>query len=453
MNTRKILNLHLGLNVLMLCLVLVSTSCSKENLNNTNDIDSKFQLNPEVTSNVIYGTDGRLDIYEVEDLNLKKLADSTVALVKKSDLTTQSGITTIRSRNYGTQMGLCSSEKYYEQDVAAFCSGFLVAPDIIVTAGHCIKSQSDCVDTQFVFGFNVKTAGSFPQQVPESEVYSCREIIKSTVESNGTDFAVIKLDRAVANHRSLAIRQNGSVQIKDPLIVVGHPAGLRTKITLGGKVRTSAVEDNYFVANVDTYGGNSGSVVFNASTGLVEGILVRGEQDFTLKNGCYISKVCTEDSCRGEDITRISVVKSYIPVSEQPTPDPANPETPESPENPVVKPEVLTSNEVLNIPDRSTVGIKSVLTASSAPKGRKVSLLLNITHPFIGDLVVKLTTPDGKTITIHSRAGGSTDNIAKTYDLTTALRDVQTAGKYQLTVQDLVARDKGQLKSWSLRFE
>ena len=445
MNTRKNLSHGLMIRIFILCFLLITASCSKENLSDNNMMQENFEVDTEVSSHVVYGSDGRLDLYEVEDANLKRLADSTVALIKKADLTTQSGITTIRSKNYGTQMGLCSSEKYYEQDIAAFCSGFLVAPDIIVTAGHCIKSQSDCVGTQFVFGFNVKTAGLFPQQVSEAEVYNCREIIKTTIESNGTDFAVIKLDRAVTNHRSLAVRQTGSVQVGDPLVVVGHPAGLRTKITLGGKVRTSATETSYFVANVDTYGGNSGSVVFNANTGLVEGILVRGEQDFTPKNGCYISKVCAEDTCRGEDITQISAVKSFIPTNEEPVPN--------IPDTPVTKPEVFTSNEVLNIPDRSTVGIKSVLNVTSAPNGRKISLSLNITHTFIGDLVVKLTTPDGKVVTLHSKTGGSDDNIVKSYDLTEALKAVQTSGQYKLTVQDLVARDIGQLKSWALRFE
>ncbi len=451
MNTRKNLS-HSTVTIVtrtfILCFLLITTSCSKENLSHNDKIQRNFEVDTEVSSHVVYGSDGRLDLYEVENANLKRLADSTVALIKKVDLTTQSGITTIRSKNYGTQMGLCSSEKYYEQDVAAFCSGFLVAPDIIITAGHCIKSQSDCVGTQFVFGFNVKTAGLFPQQVSESEVYNCREIIKTTVESNGTDFAVIKLDRVVTNHRSLAVRQTGSAQVGDPLVVVGHPAGLRTKVTLGGKVRTSAQDAPFFVANVDTYGGNSGSVVFNASTGLVEGILVRGEQDFTPINGCYISKVCAEDSCRGEDITRISAVKSFIPASGEDS-APENP----VPELPISKPEVFTSDEVLNIPDRSTVGIKSLLKVTSAPKGRKVSLALNIAHTFIGDLVVKLTTSDGKVVTIHSKTGGSDDNIIKSYDLTATLKSTQIAGDYKLTVQDLVARDIGQLKSWSLRFE
>ena len=167
-------------------------------------------------------------------------------------------------------------------------------------------------------------------------------------------------------------------------------------------------------------------------------------RSFTPKNGCYISKVCAEDTCRGEDITRISAVKSFIPISDEP---------PVIPEVPASKPEIFTSNEVLNIPDRSTIGIKSVLNVTSLSNGRKVSLSLNITHTYIGDLVVKLATPDGKVITLHSKSGGSADNIVKSYDLTTVLKTAQIQGLYKLSIQDLVARDIGSLKSWSLRFE
>ena len=59
------------------------------------------------------------------------------------------------------------------------------------------------------------------------------------------------------------------------------------------------------MANLDTYGGNSGSAVFNAKTGLVEGILVRGEQDYVQKGDCRVSNVCPADGCRGEDVTKI----------------------------------------------------------------------------------------------------------------------------------------------------
>ena len=56
--------------------------------------------------------------------------------------------------------------------------------------------------------------------------------------------------------------------------------------------------------HLDTYGGNSGSPVFNAATHEVEGILVRGETDFTSNGTCNVSLVCPTSGCRGEDVTR-----------------------------------------------------------------------------------------------------------------------------------------------------
>lgn len=56
--------------------------------------------------------------------------------------------------------------------------------------------------------------------------------------------------------------------------------------------------------NLDIYGGNSGSPIFNSETHEVEGILVRGETDFEASGNCNVSLICPTTSCRGEDITR-----------------------------------------------------------------------------------------------------------------------------------------------------
>lgn len=79
----------------------------------------------------------------------------------------------------------------------------------------------------------------------------------------------------------------------------------------GAQVRNNT-NDSYFVANLDIYGGNSGSSVLNAATGRVEGILVRGEADFVHNGGCYVSAVCPTTGCRGEDVTRTSVWRGKL---------------------------------------------------------------------------------------------------------------------------------------------
>ncbi len=408
---------------------------------------------PNLSAHVIYGQDGRADLYEVQSPQIKQLAQSTVALIKTTQLSTNGEWTLIKGTSYGNSQQLCSSERFREQSASAFCSGSLVSPDTIITAGHCITNQSDCVSTQMVFGYALQQQGVLPQQIPSSEVYRCREIIKQVLENNGADYAIIKLDRPVVGHEPLNYRLSGEPQIGDQLVVIGHPSGLPTKITTGGQVRSIA-SPSFFTANVDTYGGNSGSAVFNAQTGLIEGILVRGEVDFTYSNGCYVSKVCQDQSCRGEDITRISVVRPHLPASETQVPTPTLPTPPGSTSGtPILKTETFQSQLIVKIPDNKQTGSQSTLLVNTLPKNRQILVTLNIQHTYIGDLIVKIQSPSGKTILLHNRSDGSKDNIQKTYNLTQELSGENQSGQYKLNLQDLAAVDIGQLNSWTIQFK
>jgi subtilisin-like proprotein convertase family protein len=83
----------------------------------------------------------------------------------------------------------------------------------------------------------------------------------------------------------------------------------------------------------------------------------------------------------------------------------------------------------------------------------KVSV--DIAHPYIGDLRVMLTAPDNQRITLHSRKGGSADNINTTYDPAQVpdlahLIGIGSQGEWSLIVVDEAARDVGTLRSWKL---
>jgi hypothetical protein len=127
------------------------------------------------------------------------------------------------------------------------------------------------------------------------------------------DFALIRLTRKVTDRRILAFRTAGKIEDASEIVVIGHPTGLPTKVADGAFVRGN---DNpfYFVTNLDTFGGNSGSAVFNAKTGVVEGILVRGETDYVIDPGksCRVPNRCSMDSCRGEDVTRMTNLSEEI---------------------------------------------------------------------------------------------------------------------------------------------
>jgi len=270
------------------------------------------QFHPDV----IYGSDTRVDLYQVKDPALLALADSTIALFQASDVTIKDGAAALATQPYGETYALCKEEPFYSQGSGAFCSGSLVAPDVIMTAGHCVPSAAECAGIKFVFGFDVKQEGVLPASVPETQVYGCKELIGREQNETGADWALVRLDRKVADHAPVKLNLSGTIAKGAPVMVIGHPAGLPTKIAGGAHVR-DASPNGYFVANLDTYGGNSGSAVFNESTGLVEGVLVRGEQDFVRKNGCFVSNVCPVDGCRGEDVTKIANVAPKIPVAEE----------------------------------------------------------------------------------------------------------------------------------------
>jgi V8-like Glu-specific endopeptidase len=259
---------------------------------------------------VIYGNDDRQDYYEVTDAKIRGAADSTVALMKAANLTAQGATTKITSEGYGSSYGLCSTEPYFDQETAAFCSGFLVADDLVVTAGHCISDQASCNDTRFVFGFKITQKGGQPHTVPTDDVFSCKTVVHSVSVAQGEDFAVVKLDRPVTKYQPLAYRSSGKIAVGEGLRVVGYPAGLPVKIAGGAAVRS--LQPQFLVANLDTYGGNSGSAVFNTSTGDVEGVLVRGETDFVYANGCRSSNRCPDSGCRGEDVTLFERVLPYL---------------------------------------------------------------------------------------------------------------------------------------------
>ncbi|HMK37111.1 MAG TPA: serine protease [Desulfomonilaceae bacterium] len=262
---------------------------------------------------VIYGADDRKDLYELpQDDRMKSSADSVVALFQAGNVKDEGdGTSSLFTSNFGVSRNLCPQERFRDQPVGAFCTGFLVAPDIIATAGHCVNA-ANVQDVRFVFGFEMLGPTSPRLNVGNNEIYRGAELIGREQVGTGPDWALVRLDRQVTNHPVLAIRKTGKIGKDQQLYVIGHPSGLPKKVAAGAAVRNNDAA-GFFVANTDTYGGNSGSPVFNSGDHVVEGILVRGETDFVQQGNCYVSLVCPAAGCRGEDCTRTTVFSSLIP--------------------------------------------------------------------------------------------------------------------------------------------
>jgi V8-like Glu-specific endopeptidase len=254
---------------------------------------------------VVYGNDDRVDVYAEARADLREVADSTVAMIPNSAIKKgANGMLDLSTAIYGQESSLCQDEPFYNQPTAAMCSGALIGDDTLITAGHCI-SAAECSSNSFVFGFRMQDEKTAVTSIPSDEVYKCKQVIARELTSS-QDYAIVKLDRPVKSHRVLPMSQTPAA-VGDAVYVVGHPMGLPTKIAGGANVR--AQNTGYFVANLDTYGGNSGSGVFNEKNEVV-GILVRGDRDmvYDYGNRCYRSNVNSNTGGRGEDVTNISYV-------------------------------------------------------------------------------------------------------------------------------------------------
>ena len=288
------------------CLVFSTLIWSCSSSDNFSSKDSKLNSNLE-TAAVIYNEDGRKDYFEVSDGSLIELARSTAVFIENEHLQADHQADCYHLKHEPAKLPMCPGEKYISQPQWGFCSGSLVAPDVILTAGHCVANVNECAMTKIVFDYQVHDKDEQFKKFKSEQVFSCKEIIYRTEQAQGADFALIRLDRPALNRTALKFADSAIV-FKDQLLIIGYPLGLPLKFAFDGKVR-SALNDKFFVGEVDTFTGNSGSPVFNQQTLELVGVLSRGEKDFVHKNSCLVTKVCKGESCRGEDITRISEVQ------------------------------------------------------------------------------------------------------------------------------------------------
>ena len=262
---------------------------------------------------VIYGDDDRLDVYQVSDADVLEAAAAVCVLVRPGLWQRNAnGTYTLDSTTLGTQLDLCTSEPFRDQPAPGDCSGFLVAPDVIATAGHCTDSRT-CDNTAFVFGFRMLSASNARLTAPAADVYFCDEIIGHEL-ANGVDYSLVRLDRPVTGRQPVGVRSAGVVPNGASLVLIGHPSGLPLKIAGGANVRSNSAS-SHFTANLDAFGGSSGSPVFNASTLNVEGILVRGETDYVAQGNCMVSFQCSDSGCSGEACTKAPLFADQIPES------------------------------------------------------------------------------------------------------------------------------------------
>lgn len=279
-------------------------------------ITSANVLAAQKSHRIIYGIDNRIETYEASARD-QKLASATAGILLSKKLVQLGENSLLPPQSIEKEMGVCGDEKFADQPSSTICSGFLVGPDLLVTAGHCVGNQQRCDEVKFVFDYKIeKETGRANMIIPNSNVFSCKRVIDSKLIGgiNSMDYSLIELDRNVVGVEPLKYRTQGTIETGQSVMVIGHPSGLPQKVAAGAKVFLNARNASYFTTNLDTYGGNSGSAVFDAENGIVEGILVRGARDYIPGplGSCIVSNRASDNIHGkiklGESVTRISEI-------------------------------------------------------------------------------------------------------------------------------------------------
>lgn len=96
-----------------------------------------------------------------------------------------------------------------------------------------------------------------------------------------------------------------------------------------------------------------------------------------------------------------------------------------------------TTISTLNIPDNIRIS--------------EIEVYVDLTHTYIGDLIVTLISPSGKQHILHNRSGGGTDNIIQWYKGIVTFLGEYTQGNWQLKVEDRAGGDIGSLNLWKIK--
>lgn len=305
---------------------------------------------------VVYGQDDRVDVAKLKSEFYSKRAAATAANVYMGNFQKneqdQFSIPNFLTLSSPEGSNVCSDERFADQPTISGCTGFLIKDDILVTAGHCVTKMGttvkdnkteECAQNLWMFDYKTDENGSISfENMNTNNLYLCEKVLFAKYEGmievngkrvSGDDFAIVKLSRKVTGREPLEIRTEGKIQLNDDIFVIGTPTGLPLKVSGNAIVSTNHFS-RHFSTNLDTFGGNSGSPVFNAVTGVVEGILVRGKTDYIMEEkgdgtSCKRSNICDSDgknclddkdsdrnirlfSKPSEDVTRITQILEHL---------------------------------------------------------------------------------------------------------------------------------------------
>ena len=302
---------------IVLLFTLLSCTGGQESATESDALDSRSWGKAD-----IYGEDDREDPYRLDENDslaaFSTLAQSVAIVIKKpsSNIVTDASSPNL-ARLKTRSPSLCAGERFTDELAANGGGGtaFLVGPNLMATAGHVFETSERQypMSKAVVFGFGASDEVS---RIQASDVYRVNRLLAwafNYTEDTKVDYALFELSSMVEDRKILPVRESGEIEDKKELVILGHPANLPLKIASGHVLDTSPAD--FFLSNLDTSPGFSGSPVINQATRTVEGIHVRGYSTWNQDQWCTSNATHPEEGDRrynGAVEQRIGVLSNVI---------------------------------------------------------------------------------------------------------------------------------------------
>jgi subtilisin-like proprotein convertase family protein len=202
--------------------------------------------------------------------------------------------------------------------------------------------------------------------------------------------------------------------------------------SIAGSVDLDGTSDDSGVSVVLTPGGQS---VITGADGsfLLEGVFA-GNSTLTVSKDGWSTVAVDLTLAEGENLTGVNLILTPVTYSD------------------------FCDSPGVSIPDNNTAGVSTFINVDVEAVVSSVEVQVDITHTYIGDLLVELVSPAGTRVTLHSRSGGSADNIYTWYPAeTTPAGSLDTIigegmmGPWELFVSDNAGADLGTINAWCLK--
>jgi len=209
----------------------------------------------------------------------------------------------IRAVSAKRYFGVCDDDDFahlYDDRTVGMCTGFFVAPDLVLTAGHCVDAVRDRRHLRIVLDYAASVDAKAPRMLRPDQVLSVE--LEERGQGRGQDWALLRVTDAIAEPRIAPLcRPSDDCRGEEGIFSVSHPLGMPRKFLTNHRVLES--QTDRIVTDLDTFVGSSGSPVFDRKTGRVLGMVISGHPDFRrTQAGCMRTAVVHRDATqrRGE---------------------------------------------------------------------------------------------------------------------------------------------------------